>query len=354
MRLPIAAVGGWLVLATVSGGVAVDAEGAPSAALNACHVSPIVDNLDVAAHFYHDLLGLDLVPSPPPGPLPVDTDSGHLLLHGLPDARLRFIGARMPGVRCGIEVVELTHVDRRPVHRRYQDPGSATLVLTVRNLEGLLAGLKTAGVHVVTTGGAPVRITAPAVGAALAVTVQDPDRHYVELVQPDRMPETDVPAASNVVGIGLRLTVADAERAVAFYRTVLGIDGQVHPFEKSRATLALAGLPEGAEFRTAMTPIPGSSRTLEFIQFRGLDAATSPAPSRVQDPGSYRLQLTFRDIDATLAALEKAGSRTISTGGAPVTMTFGSRPWRLAVVPDPNNLFLVVQQAPSQSAGRGF
>jgi len=29
-----------------------------------------------------------------------------------------------------------------------------------------------------------------------------------------------------------------------------------------------------------------------------------------------------------------------------VRMTFGSRPWRLAVVPDPNNLFLIVQQGP--------
>jgi len=31
-------------------------------------------------------------------------------------------------------------------------------------------------------------------------------------------------------------------------------------------------------------------------------------------------------------------------------MSFGSRPWLLAVVPDVNNLFLIVQQAPSPSA----
>lgn len=95
-----------------------------------------------------------------------------------------------------------------------------------------------------------------------------------------------------------------------------------------------------------MTPIPGSSNTLEFIQFKGLDSRMSAAPSRVQDPGSYRLQLTFRDIDVALDRLGAAGKRTISTGGQPVTMTFGSRPWRLAIVPDPDNLFLIVQQAP--------
>ena len=315
------------------------------AVTNACHVSPIVDDLDVAAHFYHDLLGLDLVPAPPPGPLPVDMDSGHLLLHGVPNARLRFIGARIPGVRCGIEIVELTNVDRRVVHRRYQDPGSVTLILTVRDLDAAVGVLKRNAVPIVTTGGAPVQIMA-ATGQARAITVLDPDAHYVELVQPDVIPDTKVPPSSNVVGIGLRLTVGDVAEAAAFYQQLLGIAGKVGLFENDRRRLALAGLSQTAELRTAMTPIPGSSRTLEFVQFRGLDSRTSAAPSRVQDPGSYRLQLTFRDIDTALDRLAAAGKRTISTGGHPVTMAFGGRPWKLAVVPDPDNLFLVVQQAP--------
>ncbi len=312
---------------------------------NACHVSPIVDDLDIAAHFYHDLLGLDLVPAPPPGPLPVDTDSGHLLLHGVPNARLRFIGARIPGVRCGVEIVELKNVDRTPVHRRYQDPGAATLILTVRDLDGLVTVLKKNRVALLTTGGAPVQVTA-ATGPARAVTVQDPDGHFVELVQPDVIPDTKVPPSSNVVGIGLRLTVGDVTRAVTFYQQLSGIAGSVGVFENDRRRLALAGLPQTAELRTGMMPIPGSSRTLEFIQFRGLDSRPAAVASRVQDPGSYRLQLTFRDIGAALERLGLAGRRTISTGGGPVTMTFGGRPWKLAVVPDPDNLFLVVQQAP--------
>ena len=50
----------------------------------------------------------------------------------------------------------------------------------------------------------------------------------------------------------------------------------------------------------------------------------------------------------TLAELKRSGLATISTGGVPVTMTFGGgRPWRLAIVPDPSNLFLIVQEAPS-------
>jgi hypothetical protein len=96
-----------------------------------------------------------------------------------------------------------------------------------------------------------------------------------------------------------------------------------------------------------MLPIPGSSRTLELIQFRGVPSAATAAPSRVQDPGSYRLQLTFREIEPALAVLAGSGLRTISAGGMPVRMTFGGgRPWQLAIVPDPSNLFLIVQQAP--------
>jgi hypothetical protein len=86
---------------------------AAGAVTSACHVSPIVADLDRAAHFYHDLIGLDLVPSPPPGPLPWDTRPEHLDLHGLPQARLRFIGARMPGVFCGVELVEFAGVARQ-------------------------------------------------------------------------------------------------------------------------------------------------------------------------------------------------------------------------------------------------
>src|SRR6185295_12845584 len=131
------------------------------AVVGACHISPIVSDLDKSARFYHELLGMDLMPAPAQGPLPWDTDPGHLRLHGLPDARLRFIQARMPGVRCGIELVEFANVDRKPVRRRYQDPGAATIILMVRDIEKAFTALRNGGAHVVTTSGGPIR-TSPA------------------------------------------------------------------------------------------------------------------------------------------------------------------------------------------------
>jgi pimeloyl-ACP methyl ester carboxylesterase/uncharacterized glyoxalase superfamily protein PhnB len=328
------------------------AQSTPGAVVNACHVSPIVSDLERSARFYHDLLGMDLMPAPPPGPLPWDTDPGHLHLHGLPDARLRFIQARMPGVRCGIELVEFANVDRKLVRRRYQDPGAATMILMVRDIDAAFAALRKGGAHVVTTSGAPVSTSAA--NKTRAVTVQDPDGHYVELAQVDPPPATTVAAASNVIGIRLRLTVADVEQALAYYQSVLGVQGSTRPFVHNASVMDMAGLPAAGEYQLATIQMPGSALVLELIGFRGLDSARTPLPSRVQDPGSFRLQLTMGSIDAALANLKTSGARVISSGGVPVGMTFGGRPWRLAVVPNANNLFLIVQQAPPVEPAEGF
>ncbi len=333
-----------LAVTGLFGAWAAQAQDATSAVVNACHVSPIVENLDRAARFYHDVLGLDLVPTPPPGPLPWDGDPGHLHLHGLPQARLRFIGARIPGVRCGVELVEFVDVDRRTVRRRLQDPGAVTLILLVRDIDAAFARLRHAGAPVVSTGGAPISMSLA--NKTRAVIVKDPDGHYVELAQVDPLPQTTVSSASNIIGIRLRLTVPDVERTAAYYQKVLGVQIPIRPFVGNRSVMAMTGLPETGEYRLSQVQLPGSNLMLEFVEFKGLDSARSAVPSRVQDPGSFRLQLTFRDIDVTLSALKDAGGQVISTGATPVRMTFGSRPWRLAVVPDPDNLFLIVQQGP--------
>jgi catechol 2,3-dioxygenase-like lactoylglutathione lyase family enzyme/predicted enzyme related to lactoylglutathione lyase len=319
----------------------------PYAVTGACHVSPIVDDLDRSARFYHDLIGLDLVPTPPAGPLPWDEDPGHLHLHGMPQARLRFIGARMPGIRCGVELVEMRGVERAPVRRRIQDPGAVTLILLVRDLDAAFAKLTAAGVPVVSTGGAPVSMSTTS--RTRAVIVQDPDGHFVELAQLDPLPETSAPPSSNVIGIRLRVTVSDMDGTLAFYQQRLDLKGDLRAFTASPQVSAMLGLPD-VEYRMATVRMPNSSLLLEFTELKG--APGTSTRSRVQDPGSFRLQLNVREIDAALAGITASGSTVISSNRAPVSMTFASRPWRLAIAPDPNNLFLIVQQPPPPASAQ--
>ena len=56
------------------------------------------------------------------------------------------------------------------------------------------------------------------------------------------------------------------------------------------------------------------------------------------------LQVMVRDVDALVAALKAGGASIVTVGGAP--LDFG--PLRIAVVRDPNNLFLELIQRPPQ------
>jgi cyclase len=324
-------------------GVAAAALGVPAlaaaAVTGACHVSPVVADLDRSVRFYRDVLGFDVQPAPGGGPIPWDTSPELRQLHGLPGARVRYVAARVPGARCGVELVEFERADGKPVRRRMQDPGAVTLILLVRDIDAAFARLKAAGTEVVSTGGAPV--TPSPTSKTRAIIVKDPDGHFVELAQLVPAPATTAPASSNIFDIRFRITVSDAERAAQYYRDQLGIPGQPGAFARTAGVMAMMGLPETVEYRLSVTQVPGSSLTLEFLELKGIERATMRA--RVQDPGAYRLQLTVDDVDATAAALRATGSRVISTGGAPVRMLLRG-PWHLAAVEDVNNLFLVLQQ----------
>ena len=323
-----------IVLATVP---------ARAAVTGACHISPIVADLDRSLHSIaicsdsKSLLRRRQAPS-----LGHDYRASGFA-RSPRSARLRYFGARIPGVRCGIEPVQFDKIDRKAVHPRLQDAGTVMPILLVRNLDSIFSRLKSAGVPVVTTGGQPV---APVpTSKTRGVIMKDPDGHFVELAQLEPQPATTVPESSNIYEIRFRVTVRNLDEAVAYYRDRLGIPGRPGSFAAQSGVMAMMGLPENGEYRFSATQIPGSTLTLELMEFRGLKGGqTKP---RVQDPGAYRLQLNVDDVSATLNVLKNSRSRVISTAGKPVRMMFG-RPWLLAAVQDPNNIFLILQQGPLQ------
>jgi catechol 2,3-dioxygenase-like lactoylglutathione lyase family enzyme len=309
------------------------------------NMSPIVENLEAAVDFYQGLLGLVLSrpartvshSDVPPPPL--------LDNQGTPDARLRWVGITIPGSRWGLEVLEFTEIDRKPAHARLQDPGAMTLVLTVRDIDALLATLKQARVPVVTPGAMPVPVSTEA-SHARAVIVTDPAGHFVELQQPDPLPATTAPAGSHVLGARVRITVADTDDTLRLYRDQLGFKPQIGTFSAEASRLRLMGL-SGAQFRVTTAAVPGvPQQILEFIEFKGTDRA--PLRTRIQDPGSSRIQLRVGDMTAALSGFKAAGGTVISTHGQPVLVNNVPS----AIVREMNNIFVVLQQQPGTIANR--
>jgi len=305
--------------------------------------SPIVSDLDKALAFYRDGLGLETQGMPGEA----SGDSPLLKMFGLPGAKLRYQIARPPGSRTGVEIVEVSGVGGTPLERRLQDPGAFMLIVLVRDIDTALGRLKEIGAPVLTRGGAPMTVPGGAHPARMAV-VKDPDGHFVELAQLDPPPETQAPANANVIGMRVRLIVDDVGKAMKLYHDALGMSVMLEPqFRDDSGVLAGFGMRDG-EYRAAMLQVPTTGLVFEPMDFRGVDRKT--VRGRIQDPGSTRIQLQVRDVDAAIAALKQAGGTVQTTGGTSMDLPAGPNTLKVAMVRDPNDLFVVLIQAPPPAA----
>jgi len=300
------------------------------------YFSPIVRNLDAAVAFYRDGLGLDVATAP------ADASANPALrdMFGLPDATIRWAIARTPAFAGGVEMIEISNAGGTALEQRIQDPGAMCFVVTVRDLDGTLARLKELGAPVVSQRGEPVTIG----GGTRIVVVRDPDGHFVELSQPAELPSTAPPNA-NVIGVRLRLAVDDVETAVRLYRDELGLQARapVGDYGNNAAVLDAFGLATG-QYRVGLQSVPASGLMYDFVDFKGVERKR--VQGRIQDFGSTRVQLRVRDIDAAIAAFERFGGQVVSTGGRPLDLPAGNTTLKVAIVRDPNNLFVVLIQAP--------
>jgi catechol 2,3-dioxygenase-like lactoylglutathione lyase family enzyme len=299
--------------------------------------SPIVSDLDKAIEFYGNLLGLTVPPAQAPGPRPFSTDSAIKNMFGIPSAQLRWVVARIPGPNLGVEMVEAKDIERKAANPRPQDPGGMTLVLVVRDIDKAFAPLKSAGVPVVTPGGAPISFGAN--NQARGVIVRDPDGHFVELLQPSPLPETTAPPEANIIDARVRITVADTDRTMQLYRDQLQFQPQLGSFG-TIPLLDLMGL-KGAQVRLTTAQVPGSALRLEFVEIKGVDR--SPIRPRIQDPGATRLQIRVKDLDSTIGKMKASGSSVVSAGGVPATLQGGVQ---AAIMPETDGLYFVLIQAP--------
>jgi catechol 2,3-dioxygenase-like lactoylglutathione lyase family enzyme len=138
-----------------------------------------VNDLDTTLAFYKEVFGLE-------GRATDFANPAVPLLTNAPGVTLRMSMLSLPGGPR----YELTHfkgLERQPGIAKYTDPGAASVVLYVRDLDAVVAAAKKAKAQFVTTGGEPVHVAA-ASGHVRSVVIRDPDGYFLQLVGKRRRP----------------------------------------------------------------------------------------------------------------------------------------------------------------------
>jgi catechol 2,3-dioxygenase-like lactoylglutathione lyase family enzyme len=286
-----------------------------------------VENMDRSLAFFHDVFGMDVPVLPASGERPYNRANPQLFaMFDIPGARERHQSARVPNTRVTVELMEVQDVPHQTIPLRIQDPGNATLVFIVRDLDAMLARVKQANVMIATPGGRPV--TFP--DGTRSILIRDIDNRFIELRQP-----ASSPAAGDIVDMRLAITVNDMNETLRAYRDLLGftVEGQTD-FTADAAMRSLTGL-SAAQVRRSRVQAPGSMLWIELIEFKGVDR--KPLRMKIQDRGAARLQLRVQNAEAMAAAMKAGGLKVVSEGGVavPIPPNFMG-----ALVADPNNFFL--------------
>ena len=147
---------------------------------------------------------------------------------------------------------------------------------------------------------------------------------------------------SDVTGVGnFSHIVRDMDRAVAFYRNVLGLEVTTNvPFSPNPAIMRL-GNTIGAQSRMVALRVPGSDLGVELIEYK--DIERKPQSPRFVDPGAANIALRVRDIAPILAKLAGSGAKIITQGDVPATIGGA----RYVFLQDPDGFVVELAQVPA-------
>jgi catechol 2,3-dioxygenase-like lactoylglutathione lyase family enzyme len=295
------------------------------------HAIHAVNDLDTTLAFYRDVFGVD-------GKAAEFANPGVPLLTNAPGVTLRLSMLTLPG-GTRFELTHFKGLERQAAQAKYTDPGAASLVLYVHDIDALVAAAKKAHATIVTTGGAPVEI-ATAGGKTRSIVLRDPDGFFLQLVQ------EAAPAAApagTFHRVTLAYTMEDAAATKRFYVGLLGVDlTGADAFAKDPVVAKLFGIPENVEFRRLTGTLPPGTK-VDFTEFRGVPR--SKFHLRVRDPGAPALCVQVENIEGMVGQMKGAGVNLISANGALVD--FGNGVHNI-FVEDPNgmNIELFERAAP--------
>jgi catechol 2,3-dioxygenase-like lactoylglutathione lyase family enzyme len=311
------------------------------------HLGRVTGDLTRIIDFYHDVIGLGLRGARAPIPF-YSVAAINEFVNAPKHAEFRAAFMPIPGASAAatpqsqiyLEAFEYRNIDRRQQLPSLASPGASSLRVWVRDLDRTLAAARSAGASIITTGGEPVLIPAPAgtAGTARAVMLRDPDGYAVELLELSPAPASPAPAGSPVLGAQMSVVVADLEASLAFYRRLLdaGPGAGASAWQPLGDLGRLRGLPD-AMHRRALLPLPGSAIALELIQFREIEQA--PYRPAFQDIGHGHVAFIVADIQATVDRLKALRANSLSPSG---TWTQINPTTRAVYTRDPDGFFLEI------------
>jgi catechol 2,3-dioxygenase-like lactoylglutathione lyase family enzyme len=326
------------VIAAACGILSAGTADGPGPAIGVRAIIHSVADLDKTVAFYRDGLGMQPVGpggkpvTAMPAPKPLDEDLSKFTdTHG---AKFRNAMFHIPGMTLDLELTEFTGTPVKKAVPHMQDPGAATLVLTVRDVDAALDGVKKNGGSILSRGREPMKIGGEK-SQSKSVFVRDPDGFMLELAGIQPPPKSSAPADSNILGGRIGVTIKDTDETVKFYHDVLGFETKpASPAYATNQTIASLIDAEGAQWRISSAKVPGSSVEFELLEFKGVPRKDFKL--RVPDPGSPAVSIHVKDVDATMKAVASNGGSIVTRGGEPVKLG----PAMGVFVRDPNGLLI--------------
>lgn len=314
------------------------------------HLGRQITDVELTTHFYHDLIGLDLIGKrDQPRPFFINKGLQEVaeLSQGAANPYLqtsRVVLLPIPGTAAAaggpemtIEAIQIEGIPKRRFNPPLTDPGASYLKLIVADLDKTLAVLKSERYLVITEGGNPVELSGwPGInGKIRAVMVRDPDGYPVELMQVTPVLPSTAPAGSNVLGARVSIVVDNLEQTARMYESLVGPDFKfwLSPWMGDAAYEKLTDT--HSQFRMAQAMVPGSPVVMELIEYK--NHSKQFKRPYFQDAGAAHFLFMSKDDDVMIKRVKAAHLHTESKSDAPV---FISKTTRMFFVGDPQGFWL--------------